>query len=257
MTPEPATTTRFSIADALTVGNGVAGFLGLLVLAGLWLAPDGGVGTPLGEETLRVCALLYVTGMVLDSIDGPVARRFGSSGLGPALDTMGDVVTFGLLPAALVVSRTEPSSALLAVAVLYVVAVLVRLARHAREEGDRAVAEATGTTVAARGHHGMPSPPAGNCLVALAALAPDPWIATAVVAVLTGLMLGDFPFPPLRGVAAGYVVAMVVLCLLAIAELVPKEVPAYAVIGVLLPVAIAGRLHLMRAPSAGLADGPR
>ncbi len=95
---------RISAADVLTVGNGVCGFLALGVLAGLWIVPP---GRGLEHRELVACLLLYGIGMLCDVLDGPVARLLGSSGLGSGLDTICDTITFGLLPAMLLLARLQ------------------------------------------------------------------------------------------------------------------------------------------------------
>ena len=77
------TRARLSPADLLTVGNGICGFLGLAVVARLWIASPGAGMT---HRELVGALTLYGIGMLCDVGDGPVARRFGSSGLGPGLD---------------------------------------------------------------------------------------------------------------------------------------------------------------------------
>src|SRR5947207_8438775 len=99
---------RFSAADFLTVGNGLCGFLALAVVARLWIVEP---GRGLGHRELVACLSLYGVGMLFDVLDGPVARRFGSSGLGSGLDTICDTLSFGLLPAMLLLARLDEDKA--------------------------------------------------------------------------------------------------------------------------------------------------
>ena len=83
---------------------------------------------------LRVVAALVAVGSVLDLADGPVARRFGSSGMGEGLDAICDTVTFGLAPAAVVAASGSVEGGLRYVGLIaaggaYLVAMILRLVR--------------------------------------------------------------------------------------------------------------------------------
>ena len=90
------------VPTALTLGNLVCGFLAMAKLIdALQLAPlDGGPLSPLfGERVLQACWLL-IAGMIFDALDGRVARLMkASSAFGVQLDSLADVVSFGLAPA--------------------------------------------------------------------------------------------------------------------------------------------------------------
>lgn len=98
------------------------------------------------HHTLVICLLLYGIGMTCDVLDGPVARRTGSSGLGPSLDVVCDATTFGFVPAALLIAITEDSSwhaPVVVGACIYVAATILRLARYAvMESTERQLAHA-------------------------------------------------------------------------------------------------------------------
>ncbi|MGQ0551749.1 MAG: CDP-alcohol phosphatidyltransferase family protein [Planctomycetota bacterium] len=90
------------VPTALTLGNLVCGFLAMAKLIdALQLAPvNGGPLSPLfGERVLQACWLL-IAGMIFDALDGRVARLMkASSAFGVQLDSLADVVSFGLAPA--------------------------------------------------------------------------------------------------------------------------------------------------------------
>src|SRR5947207_2814138 len=137
MTPPPSQKRRLevSLADVVTTGNAVCGFLAIAVAARLWAGAPGG-GLRLTDRDLVLAGGLIVLGGLLDSVDGAVARWRGGSALGEHLELMSDIVTFGLAPAILfavdAASYGDPWAGLaLVVAAGYAVAVLLRLARYA------------------------------------------------------------------------------------------------------------------------------
>ena len=83
----------FVLADWLTLGNGLCG-------SGSVLAAMHSLVSPEGRSLLLAMALLPVA-LVLDFADGRVARwRRRSSLLGADLDSLADVISFGMAPAA-------------------------------------------------------------------------------------------------------------------------------------------------------------
>lgn len=86
-----------------TLGNLLAGF-------GAIFAASRPADTPLpfGWSPLTFAALLVLLGMVLDGLDGRIARLTQSfSDLGEQLDSMADMVSFGVAPAFIVVQAVQ------------------------------------------------------------------------------------------------------------------------------------------------------
>ena len=76
------------IADLLTLGNLISGFIAITYML---------------DGRLTLAAIFLVLAGIFDGLDGPAARRFGSSHkLGVWLDSIGDAVSFGIAPALLV-----------------------------------------------------------------------------------------------------------------------------------------------------------
>jgi CDP-diacylglycerol--serine O-phosphatidyltransferase len=84
----------FGLADFLTLGNAACGVLG--VFFAMRYMGDGAV------RDFLIAAALAPLAFVLDILDGKVARwRHRHSALGRELDSLADVVSFGVAPAAL------------------------------------------------------------------------------------------------------------------------------------------------------------
>jgi CDP-diacylglycerol--serine O-phosphatidyltransferase len=84
----------FVLADFVTLGNGFAG-AGTILSAMQFLATH-------EQQWLWVAFVLMPIALILDVADGRIARwRFKSSPLGADLDSLADVISFGMAPAAL------------------------------------------------------------------------------------------------------------------------------------------------------------
>jgi CDP-diacylglycerol---serine O-phosphatidyltransferase len=119
-----------------------------------------------GDEDVYRAAVLLMFAMLFDLMDGRVARMTKTqSEFGLQLDSLADVISFGVAPAMLVykwVLYRLPVPGLL-VSFLYVAAAAVRLARF------NVLASRAATTAAKPGRHiiGLPSPPATGILISL------------------------------------------------------------------------------------------
>ena len=238
---------RISAADVVTVGNGVCGFLALAIISGIWVVEP---GPGLSHRELVACLLLYGIGMLFDVLDGPIARRFGSSGLGSGLDTICDAITFGALPAMLLLAGLDDdgwTTPALVVACTYVAATILRLSRQAWLERAHSVALARGTDDTRFPEFtGMPSPVGGNCVLAVVVLDPPVLLSLVVVALVAALLVADFPYPNNKSLlGAGFVAALLAASFAAIAGVISLDVPAVIALVGLLPIAVwraAGRL---------------
>jgi CDP-diacylglycerol--serine O-phosphatidyltransferase len=74
---------RLGVADVVTLCNAAIG-----LAAGVVALSDPGLA-----------ARLILLAAIADAVDGIVARRFGSTTVGPLLDSVSDVVSFGVTPA--------------------------------------------------------------------------------------------------------------------------------------------------------------
>jgi CDP-diacylglycerol--serine O-phosphatidyltransferase len=234
---------RTSPADLFTIANGVCGFLALAVAAELWLGRRG-EGAALDHRKLVICLLLYAIGMLCDVLDGPLARHFGSSGLGPALDTICDSISFGMLPAMLLLARLHDARdwkvPLVLITCAYVGSTILRLARYARGEAAAREAVARGdASPQARGDFsGMPSPVCGNCVLAVVVLGASAAVSVTLVALVAVLAVADFPYPHNAAIAGAFVAVLLALSFAALAGLFSLDVPSVVALVGLLPVGV-------------------
>lgn len=126
---------RLGVADVVTLANVVVG-----LVAGVVALEDPGLA-----------ARLVLLAAIADAVDGIVARRFGSTTVGPLLDSIADVVSFGATPALFVYAAaaegwgwldagfaaapTAEAVAALGVASLFVVMSILRTALYSEFVG--------------------------------------------------------------------------------------------------------------------------
>jgi len=169
----PSAMSYMSWPNALTATSLVGGFLALILTA------QGDLGWAAG--TVVACG-------ILDSFDGLLARRLSkSSAFGAELDSLADMVSFGVVPALMLyvgVLHTIPFAGV-AMSAGFVLCAAWRLARF---------------SLIPDGHHflGLPTPPAAVVAVGVAAWAPPAMLTLVITAMLCVLMVSDFPFPSMR-----------------------------------------------------------
>ncbi len=156
----------------ITLGNGVCGVVAIFKTGQYMLGGN--------EKVAQAAAWLILAGMIFDALDGFVARltRTASS-FGAQLDSLCDLVTFGVAPGFLTYAMTLHdvqdgiwARPVQAVCVLYAMCALIRLARF--------TVETTPDESAHREFAGLPSPAAAGVMasavlptVALDQIAPD------------------------------------------------------------------------------------
>lgn len=162
----------------MTLGNLVCGFAAIYYSA---RAGESGGPTPFGWHPLTVAGALVFLGMAFDAIDGSLARLTRStSDMGAQLDSLADVVTFGVAPAFMMLRLVGlyygPGDVILgpdagnlyarlcwSVAAIYICCTALRLARFNVETPGS-------DEDAHRWFKGLPSPGAGGAVASLALL---------------------------------------------------------------------------------------
>lgn len=145
---QPRVVGRLGVADAVTAANAGLGFLAVVVAV----------------TDVEFAARLMLLGAIADGLDGVLARRFGASEVGPYLDSLADVASFGVAPAVLVYAAvaaewtdwslatgvTDPRTVVvLVVPALFVAAAVVRLALYTALDADDSETEGVPSTLAA------------------------------------------------------------------------------------------------------------
>ncbi|MCH2580604.1 MAG: CDP-alcohol phosphatidyltransferase family protein [Planctomycetes bacterium] len=149
-------------ANLLTIGNGICGFAALVKLSQLQLAEDNSLANP---ENLVFAGYLILLGMLFDAFDGKVARMVkGSTELGAQLDSLCDLITFGLVPAFMIFQMqlgTSPRwmNVVWFFSLAYFLGALLRLARFNVENSPEEEAHLC--------FKGRPSPAAAGCVASL------------------------------------------------------------------------------------------
>lgn len=157
--PRKTPATVALLPTLLTLANGVCGF-GSLTLAAHEIDPSK------ADERVFFAGLLVFAAMAFDLSDGLVARLIRqTSRFGGQLDSLCDAVSFGLAPAFLVLKSTYfyHHRFLWGICVLYVICVLIRLARYNSEMGEE------------NPNHffsGLPSPAAAGMIASFAVTTP-------------------------------------------------------------------------------------
>ena len=200
----------------MTIAHALCGYLTIALLARRWLGPGSHAGVSLGD--LRLAGGLVSLGAVLDVLDGPVARRLGSSGLGTVLDGMCDTVTFGVVPAIVIAASGVPANdlggwALVAAGAVFLTAMILRLARSELTAGETIMG----------GFQGLPSAPAAGVGLGLVALRATPLVTCLLVLVLAALVVGNFRYPRQRPLLMPIIAGGPVIGLLGVWGVLPLE----------------------------------
>jgi len=211
---------RLGWADAMTLLNAVVGVLALAAAV-------------LGE--VRLVAQLVLLAAVADGLDGVIARRFGGTEVGPHLDSMADIVSFGTAPAVFVfvLAREEfraeawgladePELAAVAglVAACFVVFSLVRTALYT-------------VYVAADEHRPGVQNTLASSILAVAYLAgvTNVPVVLAATVVLSVLMVAPTPYPKLLdrdAIALGALQVAAILLPTALGRVFPRALLLFA-----------------------------
>lgn len=154
----------------LTLANVLCGFMAIFFAS----IPAADADFPFNWTPLTFAAMAIFAGMIFDGFDGRVARMTNStSAFGAQLDSMADMVTFGLAPAFIAIKLIDPGvpyfsnsddrlfgRLALIVALIYVACAALRLARYTVEANEKQAVDPSVFT-------GLPSPGAAGAIAAL------------------------------------------------------------------------------------------
>jgi len=206
---------RLGVADAATATNAALGFC---AVAAATVSPV-------------LAARLLLLAAIADAVDGILARRYGGTTVGPYLDSLADVASFGVAPAALAVAVARPAGqtafALAVVAgACFVALAVVRLGLYTVDD------------VANAHTLGVPTTLAGTLLAALVLAGFDaPLVVAAATLVLAATMVTRVAYPDLfvrDALAMGVVQAGALLAPRAFGRVLPRVLLVFALAYLLL-----------------------
>lgn len=165
----------------------------LLNLAlGFWAIPAASRGNA------ELSVVLVIFSAVFDGLDGYLARRMKSSKLGAGLDSLADLVSFGVAPAVLVVTVHNFSGYAMIVSLIYLICGTLRLARFNLSANNDKFFE------------GFPITASGMAVVASVVLnRPD--LTLILMLIISVLMVSSVPYSKIREERALAASALVLL----------------------------------------------
>ena len=152
-------------------------------------------------DRFDICVLLIILAATADGLDGFLARRFGSGPLGMNLDSLADLISFGVAPAVLASMAFGFHWQSMAIGAIYLACGMLRLARfNVIPKSDRQF-------------EGLPIPPCGIATSASVLLG---WqeLTLALMIILSALMISSIPYPKVRSLQA--ISLLILICLIII-----------------------------------------
>ena len=109
------------VADIFTAGNLCCGVLAIFAAS---------------NDQFGMATLFMLLALVMDTLDGKVAKLMHQeNSFGKQLDSLADLISFGVAPATLYYSLRDPGIGILLILILFVVCGMLRLARYNISEG--------------------------------------------------------------------------------------------------------------------------
>jgi CDP-diacylglycerol--serine O-phosphatidyltransferase len=186
---------RLGLADAVTISNAALGFVAAVA----------------ATVDVELAARILLLAAIADALDGVVARRRGGTTVGPYLDSLADVASFGVGPALLVAMAVAETWGLgtprgivaIVGSALFVATAVTRLGLYTAYDSGSAETEGVQTTLAAT-------------ILGATVLAgfTSPIVLVPLVYLLAALMLAPITYPDLHAqdaVVMGIVQAAAIL----------------------------------------------
>lgn len=193
---------RTAPADYISAMNGLSGFIAIILFV---------------SGSLAVGSLFVMLSVLLDGLDGIIARRYGSSHKkGPQIDSVADTISFCIAPATALYSALSPSSEsyspfiflVMATSSLLVFTGIVRLGTFCD------------TGYEMEHFSGLPTPAVAIFLTSLLLLSKignlSPYIEISSAFILSVLMVIRVPYPKMRGKNAYISAIPIILFMLSI-----------------------------------------
>lgn len=214
---QPRFVGRLGVADAVTAFNAALGFCAVVATT----------------VDVGLAARLVLLAAIADAIDGLLARQWGGTAVGPHLDSLADVASFGVTPAALVVAAARETwgplatfsglelAAVVGVPALFVAAGVVRLGLYTAFDTENAHT------------YGVPTTLAGTVLAAGWLAGAGAFMLVATTAAFGYLMVTRVPYPdlkPAHALVMGAVQALAVLLPTLLDRLFPRVLLVFALL---------------------------
>ncbi len=233
--PAPISAWRRAVPNLLTLGNALCGFTAIIICLQayeIFLLKGAGKGSSAAltessdilANTFAGCAWLILFAMVFDALDGWAARKLRStSTIGIEMDSLADMITFGLTPAVICyiyahISQTlglwqgwgRYDRTLWVCCAVYVSCAALRLARYNVKAWEQSMMPAE-SRPKEEGFTGIPSPGAASGICSILLMANSPvfvgpnslelpaWMITIFLpcycVILGALMVSNIPYP--------------------------------------------------------------
>ncbi len=195
-------------ADILSILNLLCGITGIVLIFH-------------GRYVFTSIAIL--TGQIFDLFDGRMAEKHGGTKIGPWLDDIADMVSFGICPGLMVMIHGSLKVPALFIGIIYCIAVGFRLWRYlVKDKHDK--------TIPPGAFNGLPSP--AGAMVALGACLfwQNLWISWAVILITSYLLVSHIRFVHfgrviLRGIPRTFIVIFGFIVVFLIAYLIKAKDP--------------------------------
>ncbi|MDD6286048.1 MAG: archaetidylserine synthase [Methanosphaera sp.] len=185
-----------TIADIASMGNALSGLGSIFAIF-------------IGNDV--VAAQLLLLAVIFDSIDGPLARRFNRTQLdsvfGENIDSLADVISFGVAPA-VILYATAPTYWIIIPCAIVLLCGLLRLTRY-----NTMLIDQRGPT---RTFVGLPIPVTSFTLAALLLSSVyDVYVLSILMIIISILMISQLPYPKVSDKRViGIVAVFMIICLI-------------------------------------------
>lgn len=211
-----------TLADIASLANGLCGFFSIIAIL---------------QNNILLSAQLLLLAIIFDAMDGTLARLFNRGNVehdvfGETIDSLSDMVSFGVAPAVIIYMLTGQLYLLIASALIVICGIL-RLSRY---NTISAFTDAATTTFI-----GLPIPVTAFILAAFMLSSYNPILLFVVMIILSILMVTDMEYPKIKEIPI-----IVIVLLLMIMAAIPSvnvmlyKIPAYLllILGLLYVVGI-------------------
>ncbi len=190
---------RTAPADYISAMNGLSGFIAITLFVG---------------GSLAIGSLFVMLSVLLDGLDGIIARKYGSSHLkGPQIDSVADTISFCIAPATALYSTLSPPSQAYSPFMLIVMAASSLLVFT----GIVRLGTFCDTGYEMDHFSGLPTPVVAIFLISMLIWGEtaelNPYIEISAAFILSVLMVIRIPYPKMRGRNA-YISALPILLLM-------------------------------------------